>query len=188
MTRCLLVLATLAIASPAAAEPKLGISADAGVPDGAAASIVYRPVSRIRLHAAMTYNLVSRGERVGISIAPFRTWFTPTLNLDAGRYRDGDANVVVRMVTGNAEFQSPVLEQFGYRYANAHLGLELGRQRVTFYLHGGASYIETRLRNLDTTSGDASSEDGATSVTFTSDPSATVISVSARLGLIVYFL
>jgi hypothetical protein len=179
-----MVLATLAaLAPPVAAEPKLGISADAGVPDGASASIVFRPVSRIRLHAGATHNLVSRGERVGISVSPFRSWFTPTLNLDAGRYRDGDANVLVRMVTGDETFSSPVLERFGYRYANAHLGFEFGRERVTFYLHGGASYISTRLRNLD-----ATSEDGSTSVTFTSDPSANVVTVSARLGLIVYFL
>lgn len=184
MTRCsLLLLATLALPSPVTAEPRLGISADAGVPDGAAASIVFRPVSRIRLHAAVTHNAVSRGERIGISLAPLRTWFTPTLNLDAGRYRDGDANVLVQMVTGDDTFSSPVLERFGYRYANAHLGLEFGRERVTFYLHGGASMISTRLRNLDT-----SSEDGSTSVTFTTDPSATIVSVSARLGLIVYFL
>lgn len=184
MTRCSFpIIALLAVASPALAEPRFGLSADAGVPDGAAASLVVRPVSRLRLHAAITHNAVSRGERAGISVSPLRTWFTPTFNVDVGRYRDGDANVLVRMVSGDDTFSSPVLERFGYRYANAHLGLEFGRQRVTFYLHGGASMIATRLHNLD-----SSSEDGSTSVTFTSDPSATIVSVSARLGLIVYFL
>jgi hypothetical protein len=183
LTRSLVVAALVAVVSPAIAEPRLGVTVDAGVPDGASASIVFRPVSRIRLHAGATHNLVSQGTRVGITLAPLRTWLSPTLNFDYGRYRDGDANVIVRTVTGDPTFSSSVLDKFGYSYANAHLGLEFGRERATFYIHAGASYIATRLRGLD-----AAAADGSTMVTFTVDPSVTLWSVSARIGLIVYFL
>ena len=45
----------------AAAETKLGVMADAGVPDGATASIVFRPVSALRLHGGVAYNTISTG-------------------------------------------------------------------------------------------------------------------------------
>ena len=179
----LVVALALALPSTAQAEGWLGVTLDAGVPDGAAAAVVVRPISRIRLHAGPTHNAISTGVRGGITLAPLRTWFSPTLSLDAGTYPEGDANPLARKVSGDATFSSAMLERVGYRYANAHLGLELGRERATFYIHAGASYITTRLRNLD-----SASENGATMVTFTQDPVVNVWTVSARLGVIVYFL
>ncbi len=173
----------MATAATAHAERTFGVTVDAGVPDGAAASLVYRPISRLRLHAGATHNFITTGARAGVTIAPLRTWFSPTLNLDAGAYKEGDANPVIQMVTGDPTFHSSPLERVGYRYANAHLGLEFGRERATFYLHAGASYISSRLRNLD-----ATAEDGTTTVTFTEDPEVRLVTVSARIGLIIYFL
>ena len=171
------------LASSAAAETTLGVTVDAGVPDGAAASIVYRPISRVRLHAGATHNMVTTGARAGVTLSPLRTWFSPTLNLDVGSYPEGDANPLARMISGDSSFQSAMLERVGYRYANAHLGLEFGRERATFYIHGGASYIATQVHGLD-----AMADDGSTSVTFTEDPKVRLLTVSARIGLIIYFL
>lgn len=169
--------------SLAAAERSFGATVDAGLPDGAGVSLVYRPVSRLRLQWGVTHNMISTGVRVGVSVAPFRSWFTPTLNLDAGRYKEGDANPLLQMASGDPTFHSDSLERVGYDYANAHLGLEFGRKRATFYLHAGASYIATQVHELDN-----SSQDGSTTVTFTQDPDVRVLTVSARLGLIIYFL
>ena len=73
----------------------------------------------------------------------------------------------------------------GYDYADAHLGLELGRRRVTFYLHGGLTRVTGHVRNLDQTTGGADGS-GDVSVSFTRDPSVTLTTLSARLGLVVY--
>ncbi len=165
------------------AEPLLGITVDAGVPDGANAAFVVRPIRAVRLHAGGGTNAISRGVRAGITLVPLPFWLSPTLSVDYGRYPEGNANPAIRSVTGDDSFSVAMLEHVGYSYTNAHLGLEFGRHRTTFYLHAGASYITSKLRDLD-----ASSRDGSTSVTFTTDPDVAMWAVSARIGLVVYFL
>jgi hypothetical protein len=184
MARSILVVVGLAISTTASASPGwLGVTVDAGVPDGASAAVVVRPLERVRLHAGASHNAISTGMRAGITLAPLRTWLSPTLSVDVGAFPEGDANPIAQRVSGDSTFHSAMLERVGYRYANGHLGLEFGRERATFYIHAGYSYISSRLRNLD-----AASDDGATMVTFTTDPAVDVWTVSARLGVIVYFL
>lgn len=184
MLRTLLVAAAVLAPSAASADRQFGITVDAGVPDGAAAAIVYRPISAFRLHAGATHNMITTGVRAGVSIVPLRSWCSPTLNLDVGSYREGDANPLVQMVSGDQAFHNDSLERVGYRYANAHLGLEFGKKRATFYLHAGGSYIAGKLRNLDAATDGTSS----TTVSFTTDPDVRLLTVSAKLGLIIYFL
>ncbi len=180
MTRWI-VLALLTVTSQATAEPRLGVTVDAGVPDGAGASFVVRPVSRVRLHGGITHNAVSAGARGGVTLVPFKSWFTPTVSLDYGIYAEGDANPVAQKLSGDSMFHSAMLEQIGYRYANAHLGLEFGRKRATFYIHAGMSRVTGTLHNLSET-GDSAS------VTFSEDPAFTATTVSARIGLVLYLL
>jgi hypothetical protein len=161
-------------ASTASAGPGIGVMADVGVPDGATAALAIRPIRAITLHGGVGHNYVSRGMRAGVTLAPFDTVLRPTLSADYGRYEEGDANPLARMISGDASYHSMTLERIGYSYANAHVGFEVGRT-VTFYLRAGASRIESSLRNL-----------GSDSVTFTQDPRATVWTVSARLGLALY--
>jgi len=179
-----LVVATAATATTAAAGPlpRFGVMADLGVPDGGTASIVMR-ARMLRVHGGVSHNLVSRGVRGGITLAPFTWAVTPTISLEYGHYLDGDANPILRMVTGDPTFSSPLLERVGYDYANAHLGLEFGQRWATFYIHAGVSLIRTTIHGLDGPTADAS-----TTVTLTSDPGVTVWSVSARLGFIFYLL
>jgi len=119
--------------------------ADVGAPDGANASLVYRPLGAVRLQAGMGHNMISTGGRVGVTLIPLKSWFTPTLSFDVGRYGEGDANEVVQQVSGDPMFSSSFLNKVGYSYANAHLGLELGRKTVTFYLNVGASRVDAEL-------------------------------------------
>jgi hypothetical protein len=177
------VVSILGSASVARAEPALGVMADVGLPDGAIASVVYRPIKMLRLHAGGGHNYVSPGVRGGITFVPLPTWFTPTLSLDYGRYFDGDANPLARMITGDSSFSAAVLDKVGYDFANAHLGLEFGRSRATFYIHAGMSRITGTVRGLD-----AMSSDSGTTITFTDDPQVELWSVSARIGLVVYVL
>jgi len=166
------------VASPAAADSvrTFGVMADVGVPDGATASLVVRPISAVRLSAGVGYNGISHSARVGVTLAPVPYWISPTLSVDYGRYPEGDANPLAQRISGDETFESQLLERVGYDFADAHVGFVLGRKRASFYIQGGMSRTSGTLHPGDTMS----------SVTFTEDPRLVVWSVSAKLGLVVY--
>lgn len=164
------------------ASPRLGVMADVGAPDGAVASLVYRPIQALQFHAGVGYNLVSNGMRAGVTLVPLGTWATPTLSLDYGRYAEGDANRLVRMVSGDGSYSSSLLERVGYDYANGHVGIQLGRARATFYLRAGVSRITSELHGLDAMA--SSSDDASVSV---GDSRMTIWTLSARTGFVLYF-
>lgn len=178
--------ATVALAnSPAAADDwQLGVSADIGVPDGGTASVSLAPISMLRLQAGVSYNAVSPGIRVGATFVPLRTFVTPTLSVDWGRFKEGDANPMARRISGDDSIDSPALERFGYDYANAHVGLEIGRS-WTFFLRAGASRITGVAHDLESEiSSMSDTSDPNTKVTFSEDPKVTAWVPSARIGLI----
>lgn len=166
------------------ALPRIGAGADLGLPDGATVSIVVRPIRSIRAHAGLSHNLISLGQRAGLTWVPLSWWASPTLSVEYGRYAEGNANPLVRAVSHDPTFSSAVLDRVGYSYANAHLGLELGRRWFTFYVHAGVSRVTGEVHNLSAET--MSQSAGTTSVSFARDPSVRLWSVSARVGFIVY--
>jgi hypothetical protein len=169
------------------ALPRIGLMADAGLPDGVNGSLVFRPVRWARAHIGGGYNLISSGVRGGVTLAPFG--WGPSLTLEAGHYFDGNANGIAKQVAGASFKDSSLLERIGYDYGNAHLGLELGYHRVTFYIHGGMSYIRGSVHNVDSfvqSQTSMSSGSSGTEVSVKQDPVIRAIVPSAKLGLIVY--
>jgi hypothetical protein len=168
--------------------PRLGVMADAGLPDGANASLVYRPLRWLRVHGGGGYNMVSEGIRAGATVVPFG--MGPSATLETGHYFDGNANGVVQRFAGQS-FSSPLLQRVGYDYCNFHLGLDFGYRRVTFFVHGGMSYVRAQVHNLDSVvssqASAASDGNGTTSVSIKQDPTVQAWFPSAKLGLIVYF-
>lgn len=175
---------TVARSERGAATPWLGTGLDVGVPDGATMSLVVRPIRSIRVHTGLSHNGISLGERVGVTWIPLRWWAAPTASLEYGHYADGNANPLVRTVMGDSTFSSAVLDRVGYDYANARLGLELGRRWFTFYIHAGVSRITGQVHNL--TAEAMSQTSGSTSITFSKDPTVQLWTVSARIGFVVY--
>jgi hypothetical protein len=173
----------MARAETAPATPWVGAMADLGLPDGATLSLVVRPIRSIRAHAGLSHNMISLGERVGVTWVPLSWWASPTLSVEYGHYADGNANPLVRMVSGDPSFSSAVLDRVGYDYANAHVGLELGRRWFTFYVHAGMSRITGAVHNL---SAETMSDSGTATVSFGKDPTVRLWTVSARIGFIVY--
>lgn len=173
-----------ALAAAPADPPRIGAGADLGLPDGATVSIVARPIRSIRAHAGLSHNLISLGERAGLTWVPLSWWASPTLSVEYGHYAEGNANPLVRMISGDPSFSSAVLDRVGYNYANAHVGLELGRRWFTFYLHAGVSRVTGAVHNLSAET--MSQSAGTTSVSFARDPSVRLWSVSGRVGFIVY--
>jgi hypothetical protein len=160
--------------------------ADVGLPDGAGASLVYRPLKWLRVTGGGTYNMISSGVRAGASLLPFG--WGPSLTLEGGHYFDGDANGLVRKFAGSSYQSNAVLERVGYDYANAHVGLDLGYRRVTFFIHAGMSFIRASVHNVDQAiqSDSASSSSSSTTVAVKQDPIIRAFTPSAKLGLIVY--
>lgn len=158
--------------------PSLGLKLDVGVPSGAAGSLVYRPVRALRVHAGGGHNLVAPGVHAGVTLAPLATVIAPTLVLDAGRFFPGDVDEAIDRVAGDGT-STGMPDRFGYDFASAHLGLEIGGDRVSFYLHGGVSYVRADVETL------ADADDGSS--TTTSDVDLRLLGVSARLGFILYF-
>jgi hypothetical protein len=112
----------------------------------------------------------------------------PSLTLEAGHFFDGDANGVARAFAGDAYKDSPLLRRLGYDYVNAHLGVELGARRVTFFIHGGVSYARAQIHDansaLASDLGDKLSPNMAVAVK--QDPSVRIFGPSLKLGLLVY--
>ncbi|HVZ73217.1 MAG TPA: hypothetical protein VHJ20_12640 [Polyangia bacterium] len=171
--------------------PWLGLMADAGIPDGMQGSIVLRPWRWLRTSVGGGYNMISKGVRGGLSILPFGRG--PSATIEAGRFFDGDANQTARKYfagyNDNNPF-APALERVGYDYANLHLGLDFGYKRVTFYIHGGMSYVRGQIHNVNQVANSNPSINGVDmnglEVKFVGDPTYKVIGPSAKLGLIVY--
>ncbi|HET9623046.1 MAG TPA: hypothetical protein VFP84_16855 [Kofleriaceae bacterium] len=166
------------------ARPRIGAGLDVGLPDGATVSLVYRPIRALRAQAGLSHNGISLGQRVGLTVTPFSWWATPTLSVEYGRFAEGNANPLARRITGDTTFDSGALDRVGYQYANARLGLELGRTWFTFFVHAGVSRIDGSVHNLS--SAMKGQDPGMTTVSFSRDPSVRVWSASARLGFIVY--
>jgi len=165
----------------------LGVMADAGVPDGANASLALRPACWLRVYAGGGHNTISSGYRGGLAILPLGAG--PSFSLEAGHYREGDANGFVRrFVTANSTL-TPLFQRVGYNYANAQLGLDLGRHSLQFYVHGGVSYVRAVLHDVQAALDTAGVTDpnAATTVRITQDPIVHAWLPSLKLGVVFYF-
>jgi hypothetical protein len=92
-------------------------------------------------------------------------------------------------MAGGAFAGSPVLSQIGYDYANAHAGLDFGRRRVVFFIHGGVSMLWAQIHNVNVALDSAASGAGSsTVVTVHEDPKVKVYGSSLKVGLIVFLL
>jgi len=162
--------------------PRIGLMADAGVPDGAIGSLVFRPWQWLRAYGGGGSNSVSRGWRGGFSLVPFGAG--PSASLEYGHYNDGDANGLVRRMVSGDFAGSPLLDRIGYDYVNAHAGLDFGGKRVIFFVHGGISKVWANIHNLN----QAIKSSGSTTVEVTQDPKVSVVGTSLKVGLIVFFI
>lgn len=171
---------------PAAAEPgSLGVMVDAGVPDGLTGSLVFRPLSMLHVHGGVGTNLISYGVRGGASLYLLPFAISPSLNAEVGRYFAGNANDAAYRVGLTDEGDMPLLREVGYDYANLHLGLDIGRERLSFYIHAGMSAVRGKVKNL----GELIAEDADEDLTFevNGDPTVRLVTPSARLGLLFFF-
>jgi hypothetical protein len=194
-----LAIVMMGMASTAAAQPMVvahaatttrdsgtvGVMTDVGVPDGGTASLVVRPLRALRLEAGVAHNLVSPGVRGSVTWIPLKSWATPILSVGYGRFFERNANAIAQQVSGDNTFSSPLLDKVGYDFANARIGVELGKKYFTFFIHAGVSRVTASIHNLDQAAAAQSGADSMVSIT-TTDPKLTLWGVSANLGFIIY--
>ena len=109
----------------------------------------------------------------------------PCVAVEYGSYGQGDANGLVRSMTGGDFGGSPLLEKLEYQYANAHAGLEFGGKRFTFFVHGGVSRVWAQLHG---SSGTLANTGADTVVRVSSDPKIKAFGSSLKIGLILFLL
>jgi hypothetical protein len=169
--------------APPARLPAVGLMADVGLPDGLMGSLVVRPIPYLRLYGGAGANSSSPGVRGGLSVLPLGVG--PSLNLEVGHYLAGEANGLVRtFVRGLGRFADYV-NRLDYTFANAHLGLDIGRRDFTFFIHGGFTFLRARLKDV-TVPPELTSNTGKTSITFHEDPIIKMFTPSVKLGFIFY--
>ena len=159
---------------------RYGLAFDVGLPDGATAALVISPVRSLAVSAGLSYNGISYGGRAGVTWTPLAGTISPTLSADVGHFAEGDANPLVQLVTGKPMFSSPVLDRVGYDYADAHIGIAITRRSFALFVRAGVSRVTGAIHDLDALA-------GGKMVMFGSDPTVTLTTVSARLGVIYYF-
>lgn len=172
---------------PPAAEslPRFGLMLDAGLPDGAVISAVFRPVEPVRFTLGGAYNVAGFGVRGGIGWIPFRWAVSPTLNVEAGHYFDADLTWIVDEGNGVPQEVGPLLERVGYSYASAQLGLEIGSPSgISLSVRAGISYLWTVIHGV-TQSIDAAG--GTNAIVEVSDPRLRATLPSLKVGLLYYF-
>jgi hypothetical protein len=196
---CLLALASPALASPPTPATgsedvpelevprlkRLGFALQTGLPDGFTGSAVYRPFGWLRTQLGAGYNLVGLGLQGGATLIPFG--WGPSLTLEGGHYFEGDANGIARSMAGAGFAETALLDRVGYDYANAHLGLEIGKQSYTFFIHGGMSYVVTRVNGLNEVLDDSAGDAGSgPSLHVGQAPTVSAFVPSLKLGFVMY--
>lgn len=161
----------------------LGLQLDAGAPDGAGATLLYRPLSFVRLGGGLLYNSAGYGLRGGVTLLPYFP-IAPTLTLEAGHYFEANAaNSVGRFVT-IPDAVRPLLERVGYTFVSAQVGLEVGHPDwFVFFVRGGLSRVWLSMHDARTAA--QASTSGGLRVSQMNDPQVTMPDV--KVGFAVFF-
>ncbi len=167
---------------PRASILHLGMGLDAGVPNGAAVSVVARPWYFLRLNGGIAHNGVSTGVQGGASLIPFKFYVTPALTVEGGQFFRG-GSLIDRI--GIDPQVADLAKHVTYRYLNVHLGLEFGSPRsFTFYLHGGLSRVWGTVHDVTGLLSNTFGVDGLSS----GDAAVVATLPSAKVGFYFYFL
>jgi hypothetical protein len=162
-----------------------GLSLDVGVPNGASATLLFRPLKFLRLGGGLLYNYIGYGALASVSIQP-HYWIAPSLSFEGGHYFDSDAVDKVARFTTVDDSLRPLLERVGYTFVNAQVGLELGAPSTfVFFIRGGLSRVWLSVNNANQAV-QASSGNGGTRLTSIDDPSVRLGIPSVKAGFMFY--
>ena len=170
---------------PRKQPPPWGLLVSGGFPEGLAASVVYRPVSEVRLYAGPAWNYVGWGVQGGVTLVPWHMGVSPLLSLEAGHYFSADVTFLAGSAGGVPADVEPLLRDVSYDYASAHVGIEIGtRDAFAITVEAGLSYVS--LTAHGTATSNVSVSGTTATVTFT-DPHLRGTIPSVRVGVQLWF-
>lgn len=178
-----------AVGRAADAPPRFGLMLEGGVPQGAALGLLYRPLPSIRLWAGPAWNYASFGLQGGAAFQPWRSFLSPVLSVEAGRYFSSDVSFLANGSSGVPEELEPLMDDVRYGYGAAHVGLELGSSRgLALSLRVGLAYVSVQAKGTARTTADtgAGAGGGTATVEF-DDPRLRGTLPSVKLGLRYWF-
>lgn len=179
-----------AAAAPGATRPAKGASpfgllVGGGFPEGASASLVYRPVPEVRLFAGPAWNYVAWGVQGGVTLVPWHMGISPILSLEVGRYFSADATFLASQSSGIPEEVKPLLGDVSYGYAAIHAGIEIGtRDAFAIDVRAGLSYVSLTANGTTSTTGTSG---GSTAVVTFTDPHLSGTIPSVKVGVQLWF-
>jgi hypothetical protein len=163
----------------------LGLAIDGGVPDGASATVLYRPWKFLRFGGGLLYNYIGYGVRGGVSVLPYFP-IAPSLTLEAGHYFEANANARIAQFGKVPQELQPLLDRVSYTFANAQLGLEVGHPDwFVFYVRAGLSRVWFTPHGMDQVAASQASS-GNTRVTV-QDPNVRLGIPNVKAGFMIFF-
>lgn len=171
--------------APSRTHHLLGLQLDGGFPDSAAVSVLYRPWRWVRVSGGMLYDYAGYGVRAGVAVVPYFP-IAPSLNLEVGRLFEANAAAAISKHAELPDEVRPLLERFGYTFANAQLGLEIGHHNwFVFFVRAGISRIWLTVHNTGAAA-QAAAGDASTRVS-ASDTQVRLGVPSAKAGFMIFF-
>jgi hypothetical protein len=168
---------------PAKSVPRyFGLSSDIGLPDGLVLGLVLAPVDWMRLGAAMGTNSASFGYRGGLSLVPMG--WGPSFSLEVGHCNTAPTTSAIRTFFTVPSWVRPYVQQLGYTYINAHVGVDYRIGGLTLFVHGGYTYLMGTVRSPQAVVVDSKTN---TTLKIVQDGSVSAYTLSAKAGLIYMF-
>jgi len=115
------VLAAKAAPPRGSGQRRFGLSSDVGVPDGLNVGLVVAPADWMRLGASIGTNSAGLDYRGGVSLLPMG--WGPSFSLEVGHCNLAATSSVIRKIFSVTSWVQPYVQQLGYTYVNAHVGV-----------------------------------------------------------------
>ena len=109
----------------------------------------WRPYPWLHAQLGPGFNVISPGLRCGATV--INPWFFPiSLTGEIGHYFEGDANGMVKSLTGQSS-DIAILRKVSYDYANALVGFTSSGRHFVFYFRAGVTTMRATVNNFQET-------------------------------------
>lgn len=163
-----------------------GLGLDIGMPDGLNLGLVLAPTRWMRIQASAGTNSAAPNYRGGLSFVP--VGWGPSFTFEVGRCTVAEMNGLLNSFFGISKWVKPYVQEFGYTYANAHLGFDHYFGNWVLFLHGGYTYLRGTVRGTDpVVVGRNSDQTPNMTVSVAEDAEVRAHTLSAKLGLLYMF-
>lgn len=157
------------------------------MPDGLTLGLIAAPADWIRLGVALGTTSFSEPELVGLyrgGLTLIPLGWGPSFSFEAGHRNVAPTTAMIRTFFSVPTWVNPYVQQLGYTYLNAHVGIDYVLAGFTFYLHGGATYLAGTVRAPNSVVVDKQT---STSIRIAQDGEFRAFTVSAKAGVLYLF-